>query len=354
MNLKFMKDQGGTFTRMLLPLFSLILAGFTAKSQTVVATYTSGDIPTWRYTVNPTVTTSSSCPGTLSVTIPAGNWVTGMAVTYDMTAANGGFQNEQRSYLYSPTLNAGETTVSMGGIFFEGTYSYSRAPTFANGATGTFSVELHALREYGDGFGTCNTTYNKVDNNTWVLTVSYAPVPLKIMLSDISAANHGAVNNVSWKTQSEETGDRFDVERSIDGRSFILTATVDAKGTAPAQYNYTDEKPYPGTTFYRLKMVDKDGRTSYSKTVTAEMKASGFMLHAFPNPVNNELTVRVSGGISGKGQVALADVTGRPIRKFTVDQSGVLEIPMTDLNNGVYLLQYEDGSNKQTLKINKH
>lgn len=179
-------------------------------------------------------------------------------------------------------------------------------------------------------------------------------VPLKIALSDISAANQGAVNKVNWKTQSEEAGDRFEVERSIDGRSFAQVARVNAKGAAPAQYTYTDEKPYEGTTFYRLKMVDKDGRTNYSKTVTAEMKANGFMLHAFPNPVNNELTVRVSGGINGKGQVSLADAVGRQIRKFTVDQSGVLKIPMTDLSNGIYLLQYEDGSNKQTLKINKH
>ncbi len=178
--------------------------------------------------------------------------------------------------------------------------------------------------------------------------------PLKIKLAGITAANYGTVNKVSWKTQTEETGDRFEVERSADGRNFAYRATVAAKGIAPAEYSYTDEQPYEGTTYYRLKLVDKDGRTSYSKTVSAEMKAAGFSLHAFPNPVNNQLTVKVSGGVQGKGQVTLTDAVGRQVSRSVVEQSGVLQIPMADLSNGIYLLQYGDGTNKKTLKINKH
>jgi hypothetical protein len=178
--------------------------------------------------------------------------------------------------------------------------------------------------------------------------------PLDIKLADISAANHGTVNKVNWETRAEAYGDRFDVERSIDGRSFTALATISAKGTAPAHYTYTDEKPYEGVTFYRLQMIDKDGRKNYSKTVTAEMKTAGFTLNAFPNPVSNELTVKVNGGINGKGQMELADAVGRIVRRYTLDGSGILKIPMTDLANGIYLLKYEDGSNKRTLKINKH
>lgn len=177
--------------------------------------------------------------------------------------------------------------------------------------------------------------------------------PLKIALADINAANHGDVNIVTWKTQSEETGDRFDVERSINGRSFSKVSTVQAKGIAPSSYLYTDEKPFMGTSFYRLKMIDKDGKTNYSKIVNAATRSAGFSLNAFPNPVNNELTVKVNGGINGKGQVTLSDAVGRQISVFTVDATGVLKISMKELSNGIYLLKYEDASNKSALKINK-
>ncbi len=177
--------------------------------------------------------------------------------------------------------------------------------------------------------------------------------PLKIKLADISASNHGKVNEVSWATQTEEAGDRFQLERSSDSRSFTAMATVAAKGAAPARYAYTDAQPFAGTTYYRLLMIDKDGRKQYSKVVAAEMKATGFALQVFPNPVGNELTIKAA-GVNGKGQVQLTDAVGRLVGQYTMDDSGILKIQMTNLAPGIYLLRYDDGNNKRSLKINKH
>ncbi len=191
-------------SRALLPLLLLILAGLGAKGQTVVATYTSGDISTLFVATEPTNTTTTTCPGTLSITIPAGNWVTGMTVAYNMTTASNGWREEQRSYLYSPTLAAGESTVAAGVGGSGGTYNYSRNPTFANGAMGTFSVELRAFRTFGSG--TCNTTYNKVDNNTWVLTVSYGPIPTCMAVTGLGAsAVQGTTANLGWTAPTTGT-----------------------------------------------------------------------------------------------------------------------------------------------------
>ncbi|PSK94142.1 putative secreted protein (Por secretion system target) [Taibaiella chishuiensis] len=176
--------------------------------------------------------------------------------------------------------------------------------------------------------------------------------PLKISLADITASNQGKVNEVRWVTQTEEAGDRFQLEHSIDGRSFAAMATVAAKGAA-ARYAYTDAQPFAGTTYYRLLMIDKDGRTHYSKVVTAEMKTGSFALQVFPNPVGHELTVKANGA-NGKGQVQLTDAVGRVIGQYTMDDRGVLKISVTDLAPGIYLLRYDDGSNKRSLKINKY
>ena len=141
------------------------------------ATYTSGDIQT-DYSFQ-SLPGSSSCPGSLSVTIPAGATITGTDVEYEMTAfsSSNAWMSEQRSELRCVSAGgASEGVLSSGSGNSAGTYSYGRTGlTIANGVTGggNINFELHAGRTWG-GSG-CNTTYNIVDNNTWTITVYYTP-----------------------------------------------------------------------------------------------------------------------------------------------------------------------------------
>jgi hypothetical protein len=142
-------------------------------SNCISALYTAGDIPTdFNFQVLPG---SSSCPGTLSVSIPVGAVITGVDVTYAMTGLNVGYMSEQRSQLRCVS-NGGtsETTLYPGVGNTSGTYTYNRTGlTIANGVTGGGDIqfELHAGRTWGSE--NCNTTYNKVNNNSWMVTIYY-------------------------------------------------------------------------------------------------------------------------------------------------------------------------------------
>ena len=46
--------------------------------------------------------------------IPAGFILDSIHTSYDMTAAGGAWMSEQRSWLYSPTLNTGESNITSG------------------------------------------------------------------------------------------------------------------------------------------------------------------------------------------------------------------------------------------------
>jgi hypothetical protein len=141
----------------------------------VSSTYILGDISTL-YNTAPTVTSTTDCPGTLSVVVPAGYQISSVATSYTMTALANGYMSEQRSFLYCTTTSMGESAITSGAGFDGGTYSYNRTGlAIANGATGTVNFELRAWRAWG-GSG-CNTTYNKVDNNTWKVTVTYTCLP---------------------------------------------------------------------------------------------------------------------------------------------------------------------------------
>ncbi len=141
------------------------------------STYTLQDIPTdFNFT---SAGGSSSCPGGMNVSVPVGATITGVDVSYTMTTANDGWKSEQRSQLRClSTGGTNESTLYAGSGNIGGTQAYSRtALTIANGvnSNGNVYFELHTGRTWG-GSG-CNTTYNRVDNNTWTVTVYYIPAP---------------------------------------------------------------------------------------------------------------------------------------------------------------------------------
>ncbi|NNT71698.1 T9SS type A sorting domain-containing protein [Flavobacterium sp. IMCC34852] len=134
------------------------------------ATYTVGDINT-EFSTGPTITSSTACPGTLSLNIPAGFQIASTDVAYTMTTASNGWMSEQRTLLVCNTNNTTEAAIASGVGTTTGTYAYNRTGlTIANGLTGTVSFDLRAWRTYG-GSG-CNADYNRVDNNTWKITVT--------------------------------------------------------------------------------------------------------------------------------------------------------------------------------------
>ena len=151
-------------------LFSQI--GF---GQSSTATYSGGDIPTgddgWPGT-------GVACTAsTLQVNIPIGATVTGVDVAYNMTAATDGWMSEQRSqiyYLEGATYEGGYIS-GLGNS--TATYNYNRTGlSLADGVsnTGILTFEMHAYRTWGGS--DCNTTYNKVDDGSWTITVHYTPV----------------------------------------------------------------------------------------------------------------------------------------------------------------------------------
>ena len=160
-------------------LFLLLILSCNLLGQSVSATYGSGDISTNLESY------SSTCNGpltTLTVSLPAGGpyQVTGIDVSYNMTAQAGGFKSHQRSQIHFQFAGTTESTVFQGTGDTGGIQTYSRTNVdIANGAYlgGTSLIfEMWAWRT-SQGSG-CNTTYNKVDNFTWMITVHYSVIPV--------------------------------------------------------------------------------------------------------------------------------------------------------------------------------
>ena len=160
-------------------------------------TYTGGDLPTDGGFQD--ISGSSSCPGSLTVTIPVGAVITAVDVEYDITAQNNGWMSEQRSQLRcTSTGGASETTLFEGTGNSTGTQSYSRTGLdIANGVAGGGDIdfELHTGRTWPYSDYTCSTTYNYVANNTWIVTVYYSFDPVANFYADNTFVDIGQTVN---------------------------------------------------------------------------------------------------------------------------------------------------------------
>jgi len=172
-------------------------------------TYSSGDIGTEFGFDTPAE--SSTCPGSMSVTIPANATITSVDVEYDMIAHSGAYMSEQRSQLRcTSTGGTNEASVYSGSGSTEGTYNYSRnGLTIANSVTGGGAIdfEMHAGRTWG-GSG-CNTTYNYVDNNTLIITVYYNESPTYTGAGIYIASGASAVVTNNILVAKSGTGDQY-------------------------------------------------------------------------------------------------------------------------------------------------
>lgn len=145
---------------------------------------------------------------------------------------------------------------------------------------------------------------------------------------------------LQWKTSMEENASHFVIERSADGTNFTPLHTVDAKGNSQVEVSYSkdDEHPLTGRSYYRLKMVDVDGKTEYS-VVRTVMLAIQPTAKIIGNPVQNVLQV-LSSAPGNKGGWEIINPAGQVIKKGTLTQ-GRMEINVSALPAGSYWLRLE-------------
>ncbi|WP_439559544.1 T9SS type A sorting domain-containing protein [Dyadobacter sp.] len=186
------------------------------------------------------------------------------------------------------------------------------------------------------------------------LTYTYNIDPLPVTLTSFSAtksAENVKSTKLEWKTSAETQSDRFEIQRSNDGKAWEQIGTVLAKGESSiiTHYEFADENPFAGENLYRLKMVDADGTFALSsvRNVRFEM-TSQVVLH--PNPVRDMLTVK-SNTPDHVAEVTIYNLTGIPLFSKRVN-NGDNKIDMSRLSPGLYMVKtISDNGSYHTQKV---
>ena len=171
--------------------------------------------------------------------------------------------------------------------------------------------------------------------------------PLPIQLISFSAEIKNNSIYTQWLTSSEINNDYFTLEKSKDGIHFVAVGIVKGAGnsTRLLDYEYSDENPYNGISYYRLKQTDFDGKFSYSDLVPVKIKNCDLkIISVNPNYENNIVELKINFPRVSTAQIIIQDLNGRPIIdvNFRVEPK-IFSLPiMVNLPHGIYILQVID------------
>jgi hypothetical protein len=160
---------------------------------------------------------------------------------------------------------------------------------------------------------------------------------------------------LTWQTAQEQHSDYFEVLKANAGNRFVPIGRVKAAGNSNGQtnYNLTDYHPEQGLNLYKLKVADKDGSFTHSKTVAIQFESKLPDLRLISA---TESLIRVAAYSVGpeKAMLNLHNIDGRLLASKAVAlSSGVnyLELP-TRLASGNYtVLSLQTNKQVNSIKI---
>lgn len=173
------------------------------------------------------------------------------------------------------------------------------------------------------------------------------PLILPVKYRLFSVRLQGNDGQLAWVTTEEINASHIAVERSVDGRSFVSIGSLPAAGTSASekQYQFFDRNvSFLGVqlVYYRLKMVDIDGKYSYSKTVLLPLDETGSLIRLYPNPAKDHATLLVSAKQNESAAYRITDYSGRILltRALVLNPgSNAIDLPLEGLAPGVYTIQ---------------
>lgn len=296
--------------------------------------------------------------GSLDVTIdPVGTEFNGSIHTKLMprvttvTDADSGSYTGVKVRVYFSQAEIDSTIVSgakkSGWFKFEGDASAARADVNSDGLLNpNRTVEIVPS---GSGVED-GVSYVEFDNVTtfssfiYVSTTNETALPVRLVRFD--ATKKGSSALLTWETAQESGNKGFEIQRGAGNSNwqtigFVGGQTEDGNSNTLLHYNFADETPLTGKNYYRLKQVDWDGSSAYSRIVVVDFQAEGKDMLLYPNPVAGG-AVTLDLPESGTIAVRIYNLSGIQVKAFK-QSSRVLDVK--GLSSGKYVLKTvtEDG-----------
>jgi len=191
--------------------------------------------------------------------------------------------------------------------------------------------------------------------------VSAVEFSLPLVLLNFNATMNNKKVALNWTTGKEKELSHFVIERSVNGVDFSEVGMVFAAGNSNVKvdYNYADAMAAQssGILYYRLKMVDADGRFQRSqvKLIRLGEQKQNVSIATYPNPVTSELRITIPATWQNKTiSFDLFNTNGQLVKHVVAGKAGQTEtMNVNDLNAGIYIVKVSNGTEIAVQRIAK-
>ncbi len=181
---------------------------------------------------------------------------------------------------------------------------------------------------------------------------------IPVELTNFTARVSGGNTILKWGTATELNNLGFEIERSLNQRTWLTIGFVEGDGTTtePRNYSFTDDG-IGGTVYYRLKQFDFDGTYEFSFVIAVNSASVTTMdlEQNYPNPFNPNTNIKYQIGNDGFVSLEVFNSLGEAVTTLVSEfkQAGTYQMSFngTNLQSGVYVYILKSGNIIQSKKM---
>ncbi|GAC1378986.1 MAG: hypothetical protein NVSMB45_00570 [Ginsengibacter sp.] len=226
------------------------------------------------------------------------------------------------------------------------------------------SVTFPSAGTYYDYFSGTNITATGASQSFFLQPGEYhvylnrSSSALPVTIVSLSGNNNVSSNTLSWTITNEINVVAYEIERSTDGLSFGKIGSVNSSGKSDYTFNDDHLSSNVNLYFYRLRSIDKDGKSAYSEVVKIKSGLITTFVEASPNPFNSYLSLSIYSDVATAGNIRVSDISGRTVleQKSALNKGGnrITIHGSEPLSAGTYLVTVKTETEIKTIRVVKN
>lgn len=261
--------------------------------------------------------------------------------------------------------NASGPAAVTGGIVYRGTvfpslvgyyvasdfYSGIKYLIKSNGSGGWTTATQGGSPDWIAAFGETengDTLYALSLRGTLYKITASAQAPTPVSLVSFTGNQKNGAIDLTWQTQNEVNVKHYEIESSSNGIDFQLVGIITAKNSQSYRFSHTANGN--NKIYYRLRILDIDGKSEYSKIIQIQPSISNEANFARPSVItNNVLNLVIQESFS---QVQLMSMEGKQVWLKNINgRTGNQSYPLPALLPGSYVIRLVSNERILTQKI---
>ncbi len=184
-------------------------------------------------------------------------------------------------------------------------------------------------------------------------STAYPNNPLPILLTEWKAYPNRNSIVLQWTTPGETHSKGYMVEKSADGIRFEpISSLITAVNSYPFSYQLTDQTPFHGNNYYRLKIINTDGSASYSRIIAVILPASPTFM-VYPNPAREKIFIKIPAS-SSISTLAVVNIGGSVVKWINARNLTIVSVDILNLSPGLYYIKNIHGQSSLVVPFIKY